>query len=1177
MHGSPSRLRLALLVSSIAVCLLTLACGLAEPGEGVTGQVEPPTPSLNSLHVNVVNHEPAWIEPRIDWRKSAIERAPMALTASDGSGLRLVSISGTVMIEDPLAFCELHLTFENPEPRRLEGRFEFDVPHGAALSRLAMRIDERWMEGEVVERDRARETFESYIHFRPRVDPALLEQAAANRVSARVFPIQPNERKQIVVSYSQPLASSERRYRLPLQGLPELDTLDLRVIVDNGAGAERREIEIHERNFAPTHDLVVALDGAGDASALRAGQLVAIRIRPDLVDGGSVGELEQLTVLFDTSASAAVGFDREVDRLGAMLAGLGDAPVRVVAFDQTVELVHDGPARAALGEPLAKLRERRAFGASDLHAALTHELLRSASSERLLIWSDAVVTAGESDRAALVHAAGRLGFERMDAYASSTSSDRDLLAALVSAGPRPGVVVGPDLSGASVLQSVSKSSLGAIEVAVEGASWSYPRTLEGVAPGDDVVVFARFDAAAPASVHVGFSDPRLPDHVVPTVEGAVPLVERAVARAQVDELQRRFEQTTEPAEASRLRQDIVELALDNRLLTQHTALLVLESDEEYQRYGIRRRARSEILGIGESGIELLPRGTGPSDVSSTAGSSDWTTIAARVFPRSQEEEEEEEEEVGGLGLVGTGRGEEEFHEGKMGRPTSGGVAVSEDTIGLGNTGLIGMGGGGGTGSGYGAPSADELPPGYGSGLVSGGLSGHGPAHDPLSGAGYGRGSGAGFGGRGTRVPNVRQAKATVHGSLDRDIVRRIVRAHINEIRSCYNMGLTRDPSLAGRVEVQFLIGEHGKVDSSVVASSTLGDATVEACMAKAVKRWSFPRPQDGGTVAVAYPFLLDPGGPAPHSDMTRSHRPGEPSDPNGAKWAGSAQSGRFGLVQDLLSTGQHARAQADAWDWATTEPDNALALIALGRVLELDGQTEQAARVYGSLIDLHPHRPDMRRAAAERLEAVGLPGRALAIDSYRKAVEQRPDQLNGHRLLAWALAKDGQLEQAFEVLTTAIGTPIPAGRFRGVRALLLEDRQLLVAAALAQPGGPDPSFAARIRAVGVRPATKPSLRLVASWETDATDVDILVDPIGHGDGARHVDVRTGFGPEAWIARGDRRPEAVTARVRYFNRGAMGYALGTVSALEHDGAGQLRFLERPFVLMQGSGSVDLGKF
>ncbi len=164
--------------------------------------------------------------------------------------------------------------------------------------------------------------------------------------------------------------------------------------------------------------------------------------------------------------------------------------------------------------------------------------------------------------------------------------------------------------------------------------------------------------------------------------------------------------------------------------------------------------------------------------------------------------------VGGLGLVGTGEG---------------GGGTGEGTIGLGNTGLIGKGGGGGTGS------------------------------------GYGRGSGAGFGGRGKKVPRVRQAKATVTGSLDKDIVRRIVRAHINEVRYCYNQGLTKDPALEGRVTVDFTIASTGKVSASSVSAETLGDEDVGKCIAKAVKRWKFPKPTGGGTVNVAYPFVLSPG------------------------------------------------------------------------------------------------------------------------------------------------------------------------------------------------------------------------------------------------------------------------------------------------------------------------------
>jgi len=164
--------------------------------------------------------------------------------------------------------------------------------------------------------------------------------------------------------------------------------------------------------------------------------------------------------------------------------------------------------------------------------------------------------------------------------------------------------------------------------------------------------------------------------------------------------------------------------------------------------------------------------------------------------------------VGGLGLVGTGRG---------------GGGTGEGTIGLGNTGLIGKGGGGGTGS------------------------------------GYGRGAGAGFGGRGTRVPTVRQAKAEVQGALDKDIIRRIVRAHINEVRYCYNQALARDPNAKGRVAVQFTIGGTGKVPTAVVQESTMKDPAVGSCIAQAVKRWTFPKPEGGGSVIVSYPFVLEPG------------------------------------------------------------------------------------------------------------------------------------------------------------------------------------------------------------------------------------------------------------------------------------------------------------------------------
>jgi Ca-activated chloride channel family protein len=142
---------------------------------------------------------------------------------------------------------------------------------------------------------------------------------------------------------------------------------------------------------------------------------------------------------------------------------------------------------------------------------------------------------------------------------------------------------------------------------------------------------------------------------------------------------------------------------------------------------------------------------------------------------------------------------------------------------VGEAGLIGTGGGGGTGS------------------------------------GYGRGSGAGFGGRGARVPMVRQAKAEVVGSLDKDIVRRIVRAHINEVRSCYNAALTKDPNAGGKVSIEFTIGADGKVASASVLTNTTNDEPLGQCIAKAVTKWTFPKPAGGGAIKVTYPFDLSPG------------------------------------------------------------------------------------------------------------------------------------------------------------------------------------------------------------------------------------------------------------------------------------------------------------------------------
>ena len=117
-----------------------------------------------------------------------------------------------------------------------------------------------------------------------------------------------------------------------------------------------------------------------------------------------------------------------------------------------------------------------------------------------------------------------------------------------------------------------------------------------------------------------------------------------------------------------------------------------------------------------------------------------------------------------------------------------------------------------------------------------------------------------LGTRTPRGPDILTGIASVRGSLDKEIIRRTVRRHLNEVRYCYDNALAAHPALSGRLVVQFTIAPTGRVLAALLSSSTLGNAAVESCVVAAVRRWEFPEPQGGGLASVTYPFQLSPAG-----------------------------------------------------------------------------------------------------------------------------------------------------------------------------------------------------------------------------------------------------------------------------------------------------------------------------
>jgi hypothetical protein len=291
-------------------------------------------------------------------------------------------------------------------------------------------------------------------------------------------------------------------------------------------------------------------------------------------------------------------------------------------------------------------------------------------------------------------------------------------------------------------------------------------------------------------------------------------------------------------------------------------------------------------------------------------------------------------------------------------------------------------------------------------------------------------------------------------------------------------------------------------------------------------------------------------------------------------------------VARLVAERKTDQAVVVALRWRSEKPGDVVALVALGEALEAHGNPVLAARAYGSIIDLFPSRADMRRMAGERLERLRKHGAALAVDTYRRAVKQRPDHLTGHRLLAFALVRAGKLEQAFAALEAGIARNYPSGRFRGGKRILREDLGIVAAALLARQPKRRAEIEKRLRTAGASLSTSASTRFVLYWETDANDVDFHIHD-GRGGhayysrkalasgGNLYADVTTGYGPECFTIEGTPKAYPYTLRIHYYSRGPMGYGMGKLEIMRHDGQGGLRFEQRPYVVMNDGAYVELG--
>ncbi len=121
-----------------------------------------------------------------------------------------------VEIRNQVATTRIDQVFVNESGRELEATYLFPLPPGSVVQSFAVEADGQSMQTELLEADEAQRIYEEIM--RQRKDPALFQYAGNNSYRARIYPIEPDGERRIVITYSEllPQDANVLEYRYPL-------------------------------------------------------------------------------------------------------------------------------------------------------------------------------------------------------------------------------------------------------------------------------------------------------------------------------------------------------------------------------------------------------------------------------------------------------------------------------------------------------------------------------------------------------------------------------------------------------------------------------------------------------------------------------------------------------------------------------------------------------------------------------------------------------------------------------------------------------------------------------------------------------------------------------------------------------------------------------------------------
>lgn len=567
-------------------------------------------------------------------------RAAGLLIADGGFGgqLEIEEQAVEVTINNGIAVTTVTQVFRNLENRQVEALYTFPVPKGASVANFSMWIDGKEMIGEVVEKERARQIYDSYKQVRR--DPGLLEQTSYKTFEMRIFPIAPRAEQRVQIAYYQeldfdndwatyvyPLATTTRaaidsrtrgRFALNLSVASEVPIVTLESPSHGGEFAVAKHTKHHVQASleATGGDLNRDVVLAYQLDRPRTGIDVIASMEPGedgyflmtLTSGDELGERTGggMDYVFVLDISGSMDDDGKLNLSRSSL----DAFIRALGEEDRFDVVTFNVAANNLFRELRPaddfaqerarefLRQQEARGGTFLEPAIRAAYLYKDPDRALnvVILSDGMTE--QRERKTLLRLIGeRPSNTRVFAIGVGNEVNRPLLEQL--AGDAGGLAAfisrGDDFErqARAFRRKLLRPAATNLEVDVEGGELYdvEPRQLPNLYHGAPVRLYGRYREPGPVALTIrgdlgGRTFERTLHIDLPGDEADNPEIERMWAWHRV---QRLLKDADREGSRQGVVDEIVRLGEGYSIVTEYTSFLVLENDAEYRRWKIERR------------------------------------------------------------------------------------------------------------------------------------------------------------------------------------------------------------------------------------------------------------------------------------------------------------------------------------------------------------------------------------------------------------------------------------------------------------------------------------------------------------------------------------------------------------------------------------------------------------